>query len=450
MNEFWKFYEKLNEVVYVSDIDTYDLIYMNQRAREVYGIAPQENLNGRKCYEVLQGCSSPCAICTNRFLKEGEFYEWSYHNPIAHKTFSVKDILVLHGEHRYRLELSIDISLQETQRQTIQKFVAHESMINDGLRQALSAATPELSLKVLLEYLGRALKCDRVYIFEKNANGSFDNTYEWCAHGVIPHKHNLQNVPYEAVELWYQSFYQNQNVIIKDLKEEQQNNPTAYEFLDHQQIHALVVSPLISHQKVIGFYGADNPPREFLNHISTMFQVLGHFITSIIRRRNLVNRLETLSYYDQLTGARNRHGMNEFAANAEHQKSIGLVYCDVMGLKKINDNNGHLEGDTLLVRSCQCLQKHFPKESVFRIGGDEFLIMQSGVSEEELLSQIDALREDMPNHDIMLAIGAVWSPRCNGQIANLMKIADSRMYDDKRKHYEQAAHNRRQTRGLSE
>ena len=56
MNEFWKFYEKLNEVVYVSDIDTYDLIYMNQRAREVYGIAPQENLNGRKCYEVLQVC----------------------------------------------------------------------------------------------------------------------------------------------------------------------------------------------------------------------------------------------------------------------------------------------------------------------------------------------------------------------------------------------------------
>lgn len=449
MNEFWNFYENMNEVVYVSDIDTYELTYMNQHARKVYGIEPQESLQGRKCYELLQGCSAPCAMCTNRFLKKGEFYEWSYYNPIAHKTFAVKDSLVEHDGHRYRLELCIDISLQETQRQTIREFVAHESMINNGLRQALSAATPELSLKVLLEYLGRALKCDRVYIFETNPDQTLNNTYEWCANGVAPHKDNLQQVPYKAVEHWYRSFHQNQNVIIKNLKEEQQNNPTAYEYLAPQKIHTLVVSPLISHQKIIGFYGVDNPPQEFMNHISTMFQVLGHFITSIIRRRNLVNRLETLSYYDQLTGAKNRHGMNEFVANVEHHKSIGLVYCDVMGLKKINDNNGHLEGDALLIRSCSCLKKHFPKESVFRIGGDEFLMMQSGISEQDLQEQVEHLRRDMPNHDIMLAIGTAWSPRCNGQITELMKLADARMYDDKRKHYEQAAYNRRQTAARS-
>ncbi len=443
MNEFWTFYENLNEIVYVSDVDTYELVYMNRRAREIYGITSQEELKGKMCYEVLQGCSSPCAMCTNRFLKEGEFYEWNYYNPIVHRTFSLKDSLFIHNNRRLRFELSVDISQQEAQKQALRDFAAHESMINDGLRQALSAPTPELSLKVLMEYLGKSLHSDRVYIFEETENHTFNNTYEWCATGVAPHKENLQNVPYQAVELWYESFHRNQNVLIKDLELIRDEDPAAYRYLAPQEIRSLVVSPLIFHQKIIGFYGADNPPQEFLNHISTMFQVLGHFITSIIRRRDLVKRLENLSYYDQLTGVKNRHGMNEFVANVPHNKSIGLVYCDVMGLKKINDSNGHLEGDAMLIRTCECLKKIFPADSVFRIGGDEFLIMQSDIDAQTLEQQVRRLRESMPDYNIMLAIGSVWSPRCSGQITELMKAADQHMYDDKRKHYEQEAHNRR-------
>lgn len=448
MKEFWQFYENLNEVVYVSDIDTYELIYMNRHAREVYGIA-SDNYQGRMCYEVLQGCSAPCAMCTNCFLKEGEFYEWNYFNPLIRRTFSLKDSMIIHNNRHLRFELSVDISLQETQKQTIKDFVAHESMINNGLRQALSAPTPELSLKVLMEYLGKSLRSDRVYIFEETPDHTFNNTYEWCATGVIPHQDNLQNVPYEAVDLWYQSFYQNQNVLIKDLELIRQDNPVAYRFLAPQEIRSLVVSPLIFHQKIIGFYGVDNPPQEFLNHISTMFQVLGHFITSIIRRRDLVNRLENLSYYDQLTGAKNRHGMNAFIANAAPYNSIGLVYCDVMGLKKINDTLGHLEGDALLVRSYECLKHVFPADSVFRIGGDEFLIMQTGISEQKLNDQVSHLREIMPDYNIMLALGAVWSPRCSEQITELLKTADQRMYDDKRRHYEQEENNRRNRNSFS-
>ena len=61
-----------------------------------------------------------------------------------------------------------------------------EAIINEGLRVALLEETPDQSLQVLLEHLGKALNGERTYIFEQNESGGDDNTYEWVADGVEP------------------------------------------------------------------------------------------------------------------------------------------------------------------------------------------------------------------------------------------------------------------------
>lgn len=446
MHNLWNFFEDLDEIVYVADMDTYELKYMNRRARESYGLNSMESVEGKKCYELLQGCSRPCAMCTNHKLEAGKFYEWKYYNPLIQKTFVLKDTMLIQDNKRYRLELSIDVSAQEEQKRTIQEFTANESLVNEALRLALSANSPDESLEILLQYLGQSLKGERIYIFEETPEHLFCNTYEWCAHGVVPQKENLQTVPYDIVKLWLQSFRENKNIIIKDLEDIRESDPPVYEYLLPQNIHSLVVGPLVSNKKIIGFYGVDNPPSEFLNHISIMFQVLGHFIDSILRRRNLVKRLELLSYYDQLTGAKNRHAMNDFIASANPKESIGILYCDVMGLKKINDTEGHLEGDALLIRACQCLQDHFPADSVFRIGGDEFLVMQSGISQEEMQQKVLEIRNHMSDYSVSMALGLIWNRHCADQITNLLKEADSRMYEEKRKFYTESCNDRRASR----
>lgn len=68
-----------------------------------------ENLVGRKCYEVIQGRTSPCPFCTNKYLKDNETYEWEFYNPILERTFMIKNrMLDWHG-HRARIELSYDM-----------------------------------------------------------------------------------------------------------------------------------------------------------------------------------------------------------------------------------------------------------------------------------------------------------------------------------------------------
>ena len=143
-----------------------------------------------------------------------------------------------------------------------------ETVINEGLRVALLEETPDQSLEVLLEHLGKALHGERTYIFEQNEAGGDDNTYEWVAEGVGPEKENLQNVPAEVCASWYQKFRIGKHIVIGDLEEIRETDPLQYENLKRQSIHSLVVVPLYNGKKVIGFYGVDNPPVKTLEYAS--------------------------------------------------------------------------------------------------------------------------------------------------------------------------------------
>ena len=78
MERIWNFFENMNEYVYVADADTHELVYMNKKMRDTYGIHSKEELAGKKCYELLQNSSLPCTICNNDELQEGQFKEWRY------------------------------------------------------------------------------------------------------------------------------------------------------------------------------------------------------------------------------------------------------------------------------------------------------------------------------------------------------------------------------------
>ena len=171
-----------------------------------------------------------------------------------------------------------------------------ETVINEGLRVALLEETPDQSLEVLLEHLGKALNGERTYIFEQNEFGGDDNTYEWVADGVEPEKENLQNVSSEVCASWYQKFSIGRHIVIENLEEIRETVPLQYEILKQQGIHSLVVVPLYDGKKLIGFYGVDNPPVKLLEYASNMLQTAAYFIVSSLKRRNLVRELQKRSY----------------------------------------------------------------------------------------------------------------------------------------------------------
>lgn len=98
--------------IYISDIETYELLYVNKTALNVLTELMQlseSEIIGRKCYEVIQGRTSPCPFCTNDRITENEFYEWEFDNPNLGRTFMIKNRVVNWCGRRARLELSHDM-----------------------------------------------------------------------------------------------------------------------------------------------------------------------------------------------------------------------------------------------------------------------------------------------------------------------------------------------------
>ncbi len=443
MEKIWKFFENMNEYVYVADADTHELVYMNKKTRDTYGIHSREELAGKKCYEVLQNSSLPCTICNNEELEEGQFKEWQYFNPLLNKYFKLKDTIVEDHGRRYRIELALDVSAQERQRSVARSYEKLEEIVNEGLRLALSTSSADQALDVILEYIGKALDGERTYIFERNENGCDDNTYEWVANGIKPEKENLQNLPPEVCANWYRNFQADKHIVIGDLEEIREDDPVQYENLKRQDIHSLVVVPLYEDQNIIGFYGVDNPPVKSLDYASNMLQIMGHFIVSSIRRRNLLRQLERMSYRDQLTQFGNRYAVNRFVEHEWKGEQIGVVYCDITGLKKVNDEQGHEAGDRLIVNACECLGRVFKGYGLYRIGGDELLVLCLGIEEKELGEHVERLRADMKEHQVTMAVGMIWKERGPKDIDLLLNESERLMYEDKERYYKEHGLDRR-------
>ena len=430
--EICKFYEEMNEIVYAADMDSSELVYMNRRARQIYGIGSLEELKGKKCYELFYGTQDPCTQCNDKKLKPGCFVEEMHYHPILKKRFARKMTMLEENGRRYRMEITVDLSAWE---KWGKEYEANAIMVNEGLRVSLAAHTPEESIMNLLGYLGRTLLSERIYIFEEVKKGTYDNTYEWCAEGVTPQRENLQKVPFDVVAAWYQKFCEDENIIIRDVEGIRETEPLVYKYLKPQNVRSVIVSPLVSEGKVIGFYGVDNPPERFLGSIAALFQILGNFMVSLLHRRNHVKRLEDVCFLDQLTGINNRHAMNKYVTVLRPEDSIGILFCDVTGLKRTNDTLGHQEGDKLLMRASECLKSGFGDYALFRVGGDEFLVLCAGIGEEEFQKRIRCVRVEMEKRKVNMAVGDVWRCDCREDIDRLITKADDLMYADKREWY---------------
>ena len=95
-------------------------------------------------------------------------------------------------------------------------IIKYELVINEALRSALNYNTPDEQINEFIRFFGRHIGSDRIYIFEdcKEKHGT-DNTYEWCAQGVVPEIGRLQNVNMDIIKWWYGYVFQERKNAMK-------------------------------------------------------------------------------------------------------------------------------------------------------------------------------------------------------------------------------------------
>lgn len=173
------------------------------------------------------------------------------------------------------------------------------------------------------------------------------------------------------------------------------------------------------------------------------FQYLQEQIQAQRRQiRQQTAALRRMSYEDSLTGVYNR---NRFNLLTEHfptgVSSLGVLCMDLNGLKQINDQQGHSAGDDLIRQAAQQMWAVFPKK-VYRTGGDEFVVVARAAGEDAFFAQVKVLRDKLDELGIQCAMGASWHAPCLG-LKEQFDEADRLMYQEKRRFYSQAGHDRR-------
>ena len=184
-------------------------------------------------------------------------------------------------------------------------IIKYELVINEALRSALNYHTPDEQINEFIRFFGRHIGSDRIYIFEdcKERHGT-DNTYEWCAQGVVPEIGRLQNVNMDIIKWWYDTFSKGESIIITDIEDIKEEHRMSYDMLKAQNVRNVVACPLRYKGEISGFFGVDNPPKSDYKGLTTFLDMIGTLLISFLKMRNSFiksNKEAKLSSYSSLS-----------------------------------------------------------------------------------------------------------------------------------------------------
>ena len=426
---------EISELVYVSDPETYELLFVNQTGCQTLHL---ENYKHKKCYEVLQGKTSPCEFCTNDRLCDDNFYTWEFTNPSIGRHFLLKDKIIQWRGKTARMEIAFDITERELQKQELKNMLDVQTLITNCVRMLYAVDDLDQTINAVLTQIDEFLVSDRAYVFEIK-DELMNNTHEWTAPGISPQLEKLQQLDLSLISDWLPFFEKNDCIIIDDVEQLQKTNTSAYATLHAQEITSLIAAPIFLDNKLAGYIGIDNYDSEKIKNSSYLLLSMSIFLSYAIRHRNHVDMLHRLSYHDLLTNALNRNAFMDVLSQFRpgQYASAGIIYIDINGMKEINDFYGHHQGDKILITTVAKVFNLFKPDELFRIGGDEFVIITYDLTETDFYEKFNLLRNifcEKTNLPFSIATGSCWV-KSPSDLNSLLQQADSAMYADKKKFY---------------
>lgn len=177
----------------------------------------------------------------------------------------------------------------------------------------------------------------------------------------------------------------------------------------------------------------DKKSTEVLDRLTVKTKYLADIITS---RINDVNYEVFKAEHDELSGCYNRQHLDRVKSFYEENK-FAIIFIDVNNLKRMNDEFGHEAGDNLLKNAANKLSFWNTYGDVYRMGGDEFMIVTTNISEElmneyikEWYPTVGQLNRETDPFKCVLSYGLSFGT-LGDDFGKIQKIADNRMYEMK-------------------
>lgn len=214
-----------------------------------------------------------------------------------------------------------------------------------------------------------------------------------------------------------------------------------------KDIQTTISTPINVKGKLWGMLNADSNIKDAFNDEDIRsFEIFAFEIEKIIKLFDSLEANQYLLNHDPLTKISNRHYFNEslskYMETISQSTVFSLASIDLNDLKRINDTYGHHQGDQLILRFVECINRYLRTQDIFaRYGGDEFIIIFKNMPYNEADVIIKAAESALESEGLVIdghielisfSYGIVEYPRDGVDIDLLLKTADKKMYEDKR------------------
>ncbi len=311
------------------------------------------------------------------------------------------------------------------------------SRLGSDLGDVAKMKSPVLSIEALMGYLGDTFQCDRVYLFEKNKDGNYDCTGEWCGKGIFSKRHLLQNIRPKTVRYYYNYFLRDSKLVIRNMEQFKQEDYHLYRMLNSQNLSSLVCHQLVYDDRDMGFIGVDNPCAERFDELLAVFEIISYFVSVQIHKKSIYAKIQNESRSVHHARNERQYSLYNRGAILRMEEPLSIVYYH---LTTWNRNRRSQEADLgadLGAAVGDMLSGIYGAENVFSVGDHEFLTLLDGEKAGQVGHCVLLSRKALEEMGIYVCVGVVETDRYEENLFELINIANANMLRERRQYQEQ-------------
>lgn len=439
--KFVKSFYKNPAIMAITDADTGEYIDVNDAFIRKLGYSKQEVIGNTAAKLNIILDNNQRIKAKQQLLLNGEFTDMEV-------DIRAKDGSVFNGLF-YGSYITLDNSINLL---TVMIDVT-ESSKRDNLLRIITSITQDFlkSLNFMepitkaFTLLGEAFDVSRVFLMkadldEAGAVRTISPIAEWCSPDADPQINNpdLQKIPAESVMAYLTPLLQ-----MKTMKTDVKALDECFlkSMYTGLNIKSVLTLPVFEEEAFWGFVCLHEcrHERQWTPLEENILKVFVDSLTMALQRYQSVEKIEYLSFHDQLTGIYNRRFYEQTVLRMDNERfyPLTLVMADVNGLKLTNDAFGHGAGDLLLQRIAAILNRECrAQDIVARIGGDEFVILlpeTDAKNAKVIINRINKVisKERIDNLFLSVSIGFASKKQSSEDMTDVFKQAEDMMYRNK-------------------
>lgn len=427
--DFQAILDQMGEIVYVSDQATYELKYLNRTGIQRFG----EPAPGAKCYAHLCGRTLPCKFCAQeQSSSQKQRQAWLRERP------DLGNVLLSHTLIEYegrpcRLGTVTDVDRYVAELTTVKNDLIAAKMLISCMEQMVSGGDAKCVMDTVRTYYD----ADRAYALRFAADRRTASIiHEVCREDVVSQQELMQDIPMELLKPMLSALQPSSKraCVIADVDaiKDDPARRAVYDWLHPQGIHSIVAVPVYHGTEMHGFLCAENLRQNI--DAPELLEKIAYMAAGELHRRELMEELRQKAYYDPLTMCYNRiaydAALDELCGT---EIPVGVGCLNLNGLRRINESLGYHYGDKAIYQACSLLKGCFGHKNVYRISGDEYMVLWPGVSYENFTAACRRLETELETAGGLASFGRSWGTK--EKVNDLIKEAECSMYTMKNRYY---------------